>query len=541
MGIPILTDDTICEILQHLHYDTHTLYNCLFVNRFWCSNVVSILWRHPFTNSYKPFTSGKHKLRRSLIIRTYVSCLNDEELARLIPFSIDFSYTKKPLFPYERYLQELSDSNIDKGVRNWIQSQGKDVLPIYQADKRAIAIIDSLWHMFMRQCIKIKSVSITPLYINSGLLNATNILHASSAFAHLNNFYFRIDWSRSEEIKYKSIVQLLKQLISLSDNINHMELSIHERINPNIMKYIVKLINVQRGIKKFIFHDSRLLRSITAPITTSITTPMVALQSQANCLVSLEFHGVKFDDVSVASLAGFDLLESLLFQKCRDITLERMEILSQASFHIKFLSMQKNLWPSIITSVLIAKAGESLRQIVLDDVSTETIQAMTNCCPNINVAYISPTDLTYQLIFPWVGSTSLKKLEISFETHARRGIQIPIEDSSKVMQLLGETLSTSLVFLKLNGLRITNEAFNYFMESCCSPLSTLFISHGCYLELESCVWIIVKFAFTHKTLKTYGSYSLKKSAHQNFLEILAKNKIQVFDKYNIRSLIYKDF
>ncbi|CAG8681955.1 30380_t:CDS:1, partial [Racocetra persica] len=171
-----LPDDIIYDILPHLHDDMRTLYRCLLVNRLWCRITVPILWRRPFTISSKPFTN-KHRTSRTLIIQTYVSCLNQDELAYLIPYKIDFLDIQSTLFPYEKYLQELSDNAIDKGVKGWFQVK-KLIFPFVEYDHRAEAITYALWRMFMRQCVKIQSVSIMPLYVRSGISNVPNFSDA---------------------------------------------------------------------------------------------------------------------------------------------------------------------------------------------------------------------------------------------------------------------------------------------------------------------------------------------------------------------------
>ncbi|CAG8788770.1 12935_t:CDS:1, partial [Acaulospora morrowiae] len=69
---PNLCEDIYHEILIHIQ-DSVELYKCLFVSRLWCRITVPLLWKNPFEIS----PCKKH----DLIMRTYISCLNDEELA----------------------------------------------------------------------------------------------------------------------------------------------------------------------------------------------------------------------------------------------------------------------------------------------------------------------------------------------------------------------------------------------------------------------------------------------------------------------------
>ncbi|CAG8669875.1 4176_t:CDS:1, partial [Scutellospora calospora] len=225
------------------------------------------------------------------------------------------------------------------------------------------------------------------------------------------------------------------------------------------------------------------------------------MESQANYVTSLAFRSVKFNDASIAALAGFYSLESLCLQKCRNMTKEHSVTLSAASFRLKFLSLLRNSWSNSITAALIAKAGVNLQQMVLDNVCSETTQAALNHCPNLNILYIEVSVYNYSLI-TWIGSTKIQQLELSFGGTFR----LSTEDTTKSLKFLGENLPTSLVYLKLDGLYISNEAFTDFINSCRAPLSTLIISIDCYRDFEESILTILEFASKHKTLKKYGNY-----------------------------------
>ncbi|CAJ0903877.1 4312_t:CDS:1 [Entrophospora sp. SA101] len=49
---------------------SNILFSCILVNRYWCRNVLPILWSKPFRFLHKPLPG---------LIQVYVSCLNEKE------------------------------------------------------------------------------------------------------------------------------------------------------------------------------------------------------------------------------------------------------------------------------------------------------------------------------------------------------------------------------------------------------------------------------------------------------------------------------
>ncbi|CAG8638922.1 1581_t:CDS:1 [Dentiscutata erythropus] len=525
-----LPNDIIYDILPQLHDDMRTLYRCLLVNRLWCRITVPILWCRPFTISSKPFTN-KHRTSRTLIIQTYVSCLNQDELAYLIPYRIDFLDIRPTLFPYEKYLQELSDNAIDKGVKGWFQGK-KLTFPFVEYDHRAEALTYSLWRMFMRQCVKIQSVSIMPLYVRSGISNVPNFSDSMSALSHVRSFTCRIDWSDSAE-KYQKTIQLLQKLELVCKKITHMKVYIHEKADPGVLNAIVQIIRVQKGIKEVSFKNNMILKGNLYQFRPLLVPVM---ESQAKYVTSLAFRSVKFNEISIVALAGFHSLESLCLQKCRNMTIEHSIMLSTASFRLKFLSLLRNSWSNSITAALIAKAGVTLQQMVLDNVCTETTQAALDHCPNLTILYIEVSVYNYSLI-TWIGSTKIQQLEISFGGIFR----LSTEDTTKSLQLLREHLPTSVVYLKLDGLYISNEAFTDFINNCKAPLSTLIISIDCYHDFEESALTVLNFASKRKTLKKYGNYDSNRYVQNVSIRELEKHGIKILNTYDIKSLSSKAF
>src|SRR5436305_10202187 len=97
--MPLLTFPNECldDILSFLDYKS--LYKCLFVDRLWCKHSVILIWREPFNchNDDEDHASANKKC--SIVINTLLGCINEDEIASLIPYSLKFN-NQTPLFDY---------------------------------------------------------------------------------------------------------------------------------------------------------------------------------------------------------------------------------------------------------------------------------------------------------------------------------------------------------------------------------------------------------------------------------------------------------
>src|SRR4051794_39163856 len=80
--------------------DNPTLYNCLFVNRYWCRLSIPILWGDPFRLCTEP---------RASLINTLLACLNNvgevDEKFQLIIYATNFNNNQTPLFDYGKFVK----------------------------------------------------------------------------------------------------------------------------------------------------------------------------------------------------------------------------------------------------------------------------------------------------------------------------------------------------------------------------------------------------------------------------------------------------
>src|ERR1700722_6069439 len=72
---PYLPTECMLEIFKHVQAQDSGLYPCLLVNRYWCKNIIPLLWSHPF--------KGLSSENRYKLIHTYLACLDREEYKSL--------------------------------------------------------------------------------------------------------------------------------------------------------------------------------------------------------------------------------------------------------------------------------------------------------------------------------------------------------------------------------------------------------------------------------------------------------------------------
>ncbi|CAG8797012.1 2738_t:CDS:1, partial [Racocetra persica] len=219
MPVRHLSDDLIHDILQYLREDQDALYNSLCVNRFWSSQVVPLLWCQPFVNC--PLS------KRHLLIRTYISCFNTDELTNLSPYKINLAEVQPTLFDYARYLESISDCHLNSSVLDWVHKQINQKF----SDFPVGAITASLWHMFLRKCVKIQSILISPHYYSSHLPTLKSTFVTSTAIHSLRSLEIVIDQDFIKG-KFPNTVEILKQLSLLCVNIEYIEIKILRETNP---------------------------------------------------------------------------------------------------------------------------------------------------------------------------------------------------------------------------------------------------------------------------------------------------------------------
>ncbi|RIB13198.1 hypothetical protein C2G38_2198521 [Gigaspora rosea] len=465
---PSLPDDCIYDILQHLRGDRSTLYTCLFVNHFWCSCVVPLLWCQPFS-SFRCW---------ALIVRTYIYCLDNSALASLIPFNIYIPTTYKPLFTYERYLEAFSISDMENGIITWLRINTET--RIRSDDDRIRPIMNAFWHMFLNRCRNLASININTGYGTSDLPELDVFLNARPGLSKLRSLDCCIGHKSDEISNYQNTMNLLRNWPVQSSNLTKMWVSVYEdRITPNDL--ISSIVKAQRNLKEFKF----------AGIGTFTQNVISALKHHAHSLTSLKLWMLVLDGISFDGLVSLEKLESLDIQWCEGISIDHCFALSDASFNLTSLSIWDNPSSPDITATLIIKAGKSLKDLKTDMITKEMIDVANKYCPNITHLCIKIKNENYVYFFPWIKNLKLEHLD--FFSHE--------DDASDGIRLLGEYIPPTVIYLNLDYATYTPRSFNYFLNVCEANIITMIIRFSKEL-IDGCFEDILEFARRKRCMRT---------------------------------------
>ncbi|KAF0436866.1 hypothetical protein F8M41_004650 [Gigaspora margarita] len=312
MVIPPLPDDTIIDILEYLQDDRGSLYNCLFINRFWCQRVVRLLWRQPF---YIPIE------RCSSLLHTYFMCFNDEEQRSLIPFNIALQSYKQPMFLYSSYLAELDSFFIDRAIIYFLYKEespryfihvSEGVNFIYDHSQtedyyRIRQLTSTFWHMLLRSCVKVNYLGLGSL--DREPIHYTDVpqifLNSKSIFSHIKKLYLNPLMSQNS-------ITFLKHVPSICSNIRKLvfhELKIHTNDYPQI---IINIIKAQPKIEDLDFLSFKKYESLYISLHNISINHLDCLVNFANRCTTLREVGLEdIQDQSQYNNEKLDVIDKL--------------------------------------------------------------------------------------------------------------------------------------------------------------------------------------------------------------------------------------
>ncbi|RGB41523.1 hypothetical protein C1646_810657 [Rhizophagus diaphanus] len=221
-----LPADCIYEIVQYIIHDIKTLHSCVVLNKDYCQVAVRILWRNPF----KHVKQDENK--KSLIFRTYFSCLDNQEKKQVTTFfrKSDFEFTK-PFINYPSFLQEFEIFNIQTSMRSFLYQ--------YYSAPATENRINSVVHIlnpFMEKLFFNNQSNFK--YLNVDLNDERNQIDMSSfddkilghVLSNINKFTFgfgfRFDVKKLEILKFiqKNATKFIKIISEYNKNIKHIQL-----------------------------------------------------------------------------------------------------------------------------------------------------------------------------------------------------------------------------------------------------------------------------------------------------------------------------
>src|ERR1700722_11707336 len=112
------------KILTFVNIKISYLYNCSLINRTWCLLCIPLLWKNPFNNNkimlkiIPQITNDDNFDNFYSIIKICVNFLDDDTKTHF-----NITNTRRPLFEYYKYMNELNFSELHLAVSNWVVKQ----------------------------------------------------------------------------------------------------------------------------------------------------------------------------------------------------------------------------------------------------------------------------------------------------------------------------------------------------------------------------------------------------------------------------------
>jgi hypothetical protein len=358
MTSPYLSDDCIYNILKYLQDYQSTLFNCLFVNRFWCRATIPFLYANPFFKTNKD------------IIFTLIPSFSNTEILQLKSQlkllgvnKIDIKDEYIPLFKYPKYLKTYNSFNVNSTIFEWFEGLSYSSYVKYRRRKILEDFCPIFHQSILNHCINIEQFSIDINFIKSFNIPTTYLTKLNSLSL------YHLDQEIGKEFLSNVAIHCLnlKELKICSLTKYGIKISITEKLRTIIQK--------QNNLEEF--------KISFYPLNDNLFS---SLEFQKHSLVSIEFSDVDFSNTSFKNLISLYNLNHLIFSGCKDdiSTLERYEILKFASFKLKRLEFISNKWDKNIIPTIIKYLGTSLQFLLLNgSITISMIENISLYCLNL--------------------------------------------------------------------------------------------------------------------------------------------------------------
>ncbi|CAI2186535.1 9100_t:CDS:2 [Funneliformis geosporum] len=483
-----LIEDCIYQVLQWLKEDRETLFNCLFVNSFFCKNFVPLLYSNPFGQELK-------YINEYFLISTFLKCLDAEEKNYLRQVNINLTDENEiTLFEYETYLEKLSINDLTDTIRIWLMFLINDD-EVFVGDKTSrysrqfgtrsiddketkLMVQATLFHMFTRKSRKIKSLEIKPIIFNSKFLNKRFFNEISRNLSTLKDLKLCLFTGYFEKIREPSLLEFLNTIAKNCTYITELGVIIDEKFdNCKFHSYIINIINNQKKLLKFTLSEPRYIGS------NIVLNIVLSLESQRDSLKSIQLDFVHLCHDHISVLANCSNLKNLRLYYCGGMTLDHCNlILDKSVCKVEKLTMTRNRWSKDITASIISTLGRSLKRLSFDQISSETLESIISYCPNLKVLEVQFGKFDYLL---------LKRMNID---HL---IIHPIFDLSldfkELLQDLGSSLPITIkhfTFITHNSLSSDNLKTFLSNINSCLKRSLKFLGIKKLIPLESTMYFL---------------------------------------------------
>ncbi|CAG8488717.1 11581_t:CDS:1 [Funneliformis caledonium] len=496
-----LNDDCILYILKFLQNDRSTLFKCLMANRFLSKITIPLLYANPFERLKDD--------KKHLIIKTFLSCLNEDETSYLLKLNDDYKIPNlndliisdvRPIFEYPKFIKQLLTSEIQSAIGQWTNKY---------IEKKSILIYDLLqsltqvcYHMFLRQGVHLNHLEIYPSIFKTELFDHLIIPNLFT----LSTLTLSTCDDDTSEFKRGNISDFLTVIAKNCKSINQLNLKQPEVYNSIELSTIIKR---QKELKEFIFtHSENLFKNIFS-----------SLEFQKHSLVTLKFRYVNFHEFILQSMINLYNLKSLEINSCHGMTLELCKIFHLASFKLKELIILGNNWETSITITIIKYLGITLQQLRIIKITLELMEIISQYCLNLVTLYIS---LEYNInpsIFPYFKNLKIKNLNIMPQYISSEDGELKTLDLDK----LATNFSKDVIKVSLFSCQfMKKEILSSFLNNCPNHIITLNLRKK--LDTEYLEIILNYIKKKNNNLKFLGFFGLDKILSNEELKMINQIK-----------------
>ncbi|PKC13375.1 hypothetical protein RhiirA5_351704 [Rhizophagus irregularis] len=395
------------QIFYYIQLQEEGIYSALLVNRYWCRNIIPLLWEHPFKRFSKEYYSQPNKSSKNHILRIYqqsnnkllstlFSCLSEKDnlllASQLSKYRIKIPQFQQALFNYSRYLQEFSYSDLELVIFSFLQRWYTNGLSHDSFYPQIHLISTTLCKLFFQKS-NLNSLYFEKNFPELDIPNFTEIENKRPVFSQITRFSF----TYSDPIT-QNVLKFLKIVSNFCTHINFLEFKKKSSdYNIEVRRVIVDIIKSQNYLKHF---------SIEHINKDGIEPIILSLKNHTMNLVSLRLSHVQFTESSISLISQFNNLNSLILDNCEGLS---NEILYS---HFLLSKLVINSRQQDITLPLLKKFGKNLKSLGLSIYDLEIADKLLSFCPQVNEIYLN---ICVEKTEKYCDYGELKKMEESWK------------------------------------------------------------------------------------------------------------------------------
>ncbi|CAB4383003.1 unnamed protein product [Rhizophagus irregularis] len=517
----IVFNNCLNLILDYLKDNKEALFSCLLVNRLFCQHVIPYLWSSPFELETNP---NKHKL----ILRTYISCLCEEEKQQLINFQIENESLSTPR-DYPKYLEIFNNQHIQDAVEKFTSTEEKVERTDMKNKKRKIRKL--LCKIITNLLInRTKGFTCVEIISSSSDLNSIDIDY--TIFPRLSQALSRLQVFEFSGVFSQGICQLFTNFAQHINTIKKLSILLQPQDETlEITQAITKLIKSQTKLTSFTitqYWDNHPCSKIYS-----------AIDSHSNYLNHLRIEGLADVEQLLTVLQNCNNLETLQLWEFGEIDNDSLFNLKYPGFRIESI---KNLYcdgyspsHSNLTTVglFLRICGRNLRMLWLGHVTKELLQDMREYFPHLNYLSLKIYEELLLDLTKSLPSMPLENLILSIIPNFHNYNSFNTTNTalgfttSSIMKLV-KSIPITLRYFGLD-FRMNKKDFKFFFENLRVPLNQLAILENS--NHDYVLMTVIDYAKRVESLKEFiydQSYD-----HTNFSEEMLEEARTVIPKIRV--------